>query len=279
MNALATLGVDAFGHERARHANPQPLRAARSAPSRSPAPARGALVASAGSCAGQHVQGNRRILDRARERDRSDRATRRTRAARSATRARRSASGPRGRRAPPAGGSIRPCPSRATSGAMPAATATAEPPLDPPGIRSVAQGLRAGPNAEFSFDEPIANSSQFVLPTMTAPAASSLRDGGGVVRRNEVLEDLRRCGRADAASAEVVLQRDRHAGQRQGRAIRVRHQQPPRALERPFASDGVERVRACRCASRCARALRYRHRPPNAHHAERRRGLSRSVAN
>src|SRR5205814_7280390 len=57
--------------------------------------------------------------------------------------------------------------------ARPAATATADPPLDPPGLRSGAQGLRVGPNAEFSFDEPMANSSQFVLPTTTAPAASS----------------------------------------------------------------------------------------------------------
>src|SRR5215471_4394620 len=59
------------------------------------------------------------------------------------------------------------------SGVIPAATATAEPPLEPPGMRSRAQGFRAGPNAEFSVDEPIANSSQLVLPTMTAPAASS----------------------------------------------------------------------------------------------------------
>src|SRR6186997_2555321 len=58
------------------------------------------------------------------------------------------------------------------SGTTPAATAAADPPLDPPGIRSRFQGLRTGPNAEFSFDEPIANSSQLVLPTMTAPAAS-----------------------------------------------------------------------------------------------------------
>src|SRR5437868_15240218 len=59
------------------------------------------------------------------------------------------------------------------SGAMPAATATADPPLDPPGMRSVAHGFRAGPNAEFSLDDPMANSSQFVLPMITAPAASS----------------------------------------------------------------------------------------------------------
>src|SRR5919106_2047114 len=56
-----------------------------------------------------------------------------------------------------------------------AATAAAEPPLDPPGVRSVAQGLRTGPNAEFSFEDPIANSSQFVFPTITAPAASRRR--------------------------------------------------------------------------------------------------------
>src|SRR5437660_924661 len=58
------------------------------------------------------------------------------------------------------------------SGAMRAATATADPPLDPPGVRSIAHGLRVGPNAEFSVDEPIANSSQLVLPMTTAPARS-----------------------------------------------------------------------------------------------------------
>ena len=55
---------------------------------------------------------------------------------------------------------------------QPAATAAAEPPLDPPGDAIGAHGLRVGPNAEFSVDEPIANSSQLVLPMMTAPAAS-----------------------------------------------------------------------------------------------------------
>src|SRR5918993_1416133 len=59
------------------------------------------------------------------------------------------------------------------SGVIPAATATAEPPLDPPGMRSTAHGFRAGPNAEFSVDDPIANSSQLVLPTTIASAVSS----------------------------------------------------------------------------------------------------------
>src|SRR5215510_10201496 len=58
-------------------------------------------------------------------------------------------------------------------GTIRAATAAADPPLDPPGVRSSAHGFFVGPNAEFSVDEPIANSSQLVLPTMTAPAASS----------------------------------------------------------------------------------------------------------
>ena len=56
---------------------------------------------------------------------------------------------------------------------MPAATAAADPPLDPPGVRSSAHGLWVGANAEFSVDDPIANSSQLVLPMITAPADSS----------------------------------------------------------------------------------------------------------
>src|SRR5882724_7411154 len=57
--------------------------------------------------------------------------------------------------------------------AMPAATATALPPLEPPAVRVGSQGLRIGPNALFSPDEPIANSSMLVLPTRTASAARS----------------------------------------------------------------------------------------------------------
>src|SRR5947209_1712579 len=49
---------------------------------------------------------------------------------------------------------------------MRAATATAEPPDEPPGTRDGSHGLRAGPNAECSVEEPIANSSRFVLPMM-----------------------------------------------------------------------------------------------------------------
>src|SRR6185503_18825810 len=55
---------------------------------------------------------------------------------------------------------------------MPAATAAAEPPDEPPGTRSRSQGFLTGPKAEFSFDDPIANSSQLVLPMTMAPAPS-----------------------------------------------------------------------------------------------------------
>ena len=56
---------------------------------------------------------------------------------------------------------------------MPAATAAALPPLEPPGTRVRSHGLSTGPKAEFSFEEPIANSSWLVLPSSGAPAAAS----------------------------------------------------------------------------------------------------------
>ena len=58
-------------------------------------------------------------------------------------------------------------------GACPAHTATAEPPLEPPATLDVSQGFKAGPKAEFSLVEPIANSSKLVLPSMIAPASSN----------------------------------------------------------------------------------------------------------
>ncbi len=56
-----------------------------------------------------------------------------------------------------------------------AATAAAEPPEDPPGTQSGQNGLRVVWYAEFSVDEPIANSSRFSLPSSTAPSCRSWR--------------------------------------------------------------------------------------------------------
>src|SRR6187455_1085321 len=53
---------------------------------------------------------------------------------------------------------------------MRAATATALPLEEPPGDKRASMGFLTGPNAEFSPDEPMANSSMFALPTRTAPA-------------------------------------------------------------------------------------------------------------
>src|SRR6478735_11902417 len=61
------------------------------------------------------------------------------------------------------------------SGASNAATAAEEPPEEPPGIRVRSHGLPVAPYAEFSVDEPIANSSMLVLPRITMSASRSLR--------------------------------------------------------------------------------------------------------
>ena len=53
---------------------------------------------------------------------------------------------------------------------LPPLTAAAVPPPDPPGTREGSHGLCDGPKAEFSVEEPIANSSMFVLPSSVSPA-------------------------------------------------------------------------------------------------------------
>src|SRR3954462_4945875 len=56
-------------------------------------------------------------------------------------------------------------------GARPADTAAADPPPEPPGTRVGSHGFLLGPKAEFSVEEPIANSSVFVFPSSCSPAA------------------------------------------------------------------------------------------------------------
>ena len=52
-----------------------------------------------------------------------------------------------------------------------AATAAAEPPDEPPGTNLLFTGFRTGPNAEFSLELPIANSSQLSLPMIIASSS------------------------------------------------------------------------------------------------------------
>ena len=55
-----------------------------------------------------------------------------------------------------------------------AATDTALPPEEPPGTRVLSIGFQTGPWNEFSFDDPIANSSQFTFPIIIASSFSNL---------------------------------------------------------------------------------------------------------
>lgn len=56
---------------------------------------------------------------------------------------------------------------------MPAASAAAPPPVEPPALRVGSQGLRVRPNTSLNVLPPAANSGVFVLPMMIAPAARS----------------------------------------------------------------------------------------------------------
>src|SRR6266851_4571852 len=70
-----------------------------------------------------------------------------------------------------AGIRMEPAPSEPSeSGARPAATAAADPPLDPPGVIFVSHGLRVGPTTRLSVAPFQPNSGVLVLPTMMAPA-------------------------------------------------------------------------------------------------------------
>src|SRR5690606_39754210 len=70
-----------------------------------------------------------------------------------------------------AGIRIEPPPSVACAiGSRPAATAAAEPPLEPPGERLRSHGLWVGPNSAGSVAADKPNSDELVLPMTTRPA-------------------------------------------------------------------------------------------------------------
>ena len=74
----------------------------------------------------------------------------------------------------PAGMRIDPPPSLPWAmGTMPAATAAAEPPEDPPLERPVSHGLRVGPKASGSVVIDVPSSGAFVRPRTTKPARSN----------------------------------------------------------------------------------------------------------
>ena len=61
------------------------------------------------------------------------------------------------------------------SGARPAASAAAEPPLEPPATRSGSRGLRTVPRCSLIELKPHANSCVAVLPSTIAPASRTRR--------------------------------------------------------------------------------------------------------
>ena len=126
------------------------------------------------------------------------------------------------------------------SAAIPAATAAALPPLEPPGSRDGSSGLRVVPSAEWV--KPHAASSGIrVVPTTTAPARRSRltssssrragvgRGGGGAVAGGV------------AGDGHVVLDRDGHARQREREPVRA-GVDPAGLGEHPLGVGRLERA-------------------------------------
>ena len=68
------------------------------------------------------------------------------------------------------------------SAAAPVASATAEPPLEPPGTRFGSHGLRHGGKCGLTLVMPHANSCVSVLPTTIAPASRARRTAAASAR-------------------------------------------------------------------------------------------------
>ena len=104
-------------------------------------------------------------------------------------------------------------------GARPAATATPEPLLDPPGVRCAAgpTGSTACRACELVPQPPIANSTVWVLPSTIMPCAIRRRASVAVRGGLAVAPDLGAAGDDPALDLDQVLQRDRDAVQRTDR--------------------------------------------------------------
>jgi hypothetical protein len=141
------------------------------------------------------------------------------------------------------------------SGANPAATAAADPPLEPPGTRAVSCGLRVAPNAEFSVELPIANSSRLVLPIGIPPAATTRRTTvasyGGFHpsrMRDEHVVGIPRVHRLSFSATGTPAS---------GPGSSPRATAASTASAAPRASSAMTRLNACTSPSRASMARRH----------------------
>ena len=110
---------------------------------------------------------------------------------------------------------IEPAPSEpSAAGTMPAATAAAEPPLEPPGVCSGFQGLRVIPYVLDSVNGHSRSSGALVRPTRTAPASRRRRTTSESALGRAVLGRGAEGGHV-ALDVGVVLDRHRNPQQRQ----------------------------------------------------------------
>ena len=108
-------------------------------------------------------------------------------------------------------------------GTMPAASAAAAPPEDPPGPCSRLKGLVVGPKTALVVLADQANSGVLVLPTTTHPAARMRATKGMSCGRRRRVGQQRRAERGAVADGVlVVLDGQRDAGQGSGITARWR---------------------------------------------------------
>ena len=114
--------------------------------------------------------------------------------------------------APRAPGRSPPCRCRGRGRRGPAATATAEPELDPPDTSAGQWALGQAPYGERVPTRPVANWSRFVLPSTTAPAPLEGRHRGALVGGSVGERRAARGGR-QPGHVDVVLHREGEAGE------------------------------------------------------------------
>ena len=141
-------------------------------------------------------------------------------------------------------------------GTMPAATAAAAPPLEPPGVRSRSHGLCVGPHAAGWVHGRLPISGLFVRPAMTNPAALYARHQRRVGRVDDrrLLEGDVAVGEGLAGEARVeVLEQERHAAERAvgqvGRRRRSARASSNQVIVRAWTAGSIASIRSIAASS------------------------------